>query len=114
MNTQKLLGKIHSINFGFGGYDDSMIGFSIVLSGEGWGVGDFRGCWGPQADTDDASGKWTANERASVYAETVAWAGYLLRDAKKKNLNELAGTPVEVVFAKDGSLVSWRILKEVL
>jgi hypothetical protein len=102
---RKELGKIESIDFGMGGYDDAMLGFSVTLSGDAWSVGDFKGFWAPNVrGGDDCMG---------AYAEAMAWAGVLMLSAKKAKLRDLVGVPVEVTF--DGNVLkSWRVLKEVL
>ena len=37
------LGRIKSIRFGLGGYQDSCLGLSVSLGADGWAVGDFKG-----------------------------------------------------------------------
>jgi len=99
--VKKEIGKILSIDFGFGGYQDAMLGFSVVLGrSSGWQTLDFRGFFGrPDA--------------AELFSEIAQWAGKLLTDAEKKKLSSLVGVPVEVTF--DGNaLHSWRILTEAL
>lgn len=110
MSERKELGRIRSIRYGFGGYQDAQFGLSVELGGDGWGVGDFHGGWGiepsPQAS-------WTAADQNRNFAETARHVLKLLKEAKKTHVEQLSGIPVEVTF--DGNqLVSWRILKEVL
>ncbi len=113
MSTTTKIGKIKSISFGFGGYQDAMLGLSISLGSEsGWGVGDFRGGWGPQIACDKYC-KWTEADRSEEYAKAVRFVGELLTQAKKDKLSDLQGVPVEVEF--DGmTLKSWRILTEAI
>lgn len=113
MTTTKKIGKIQSISFGFGGYQDAMLGLSISLGSEsGWAVGDFRGGWGPQI-TCDKYCKWTEADRSKLYADTIRFIGELLTQAKKEKIDQLKGVPVEVEF--DGmTLKSWRILTEAI
>ena len=110
--NKKLIGKIQSIEFGFGGYQEAQIGISVTLGGdkEGWGVGDFRGPW---ARNPDKHCKWTKEEQIQQAGETVMWLRDLLLDAKVNNINELSGIPVEVEF-EGNTLKSWRILTEVI
>ena len=104
------LAKISKAKFGFGGYQDAMIGLSVSFSGDGWGTSDFKGAW---AIKRSEGAKWTDHERISTLGETVMFLNDLLTQAKKNNVAELAGTPVEVTF--DGMrMTSWRVLTEVL
>ena len=107
----KRIGKIQGISFGFGGYDDAMIGVSVTLVSdkECWGVGDFKGTWATRSD----GAEWTLADQTRIWGETVAWVRDLLRDAKKQELKDLVGTPVEVTF-EDNTLKAWRVLTEVV
>ena len=108
------IGKIKSISFGFGGYQDAMLGLSIQLGSDkdSWGVHDFKGGWGPQIEWSDRC-KWTEADRAAQYAECVRFIGKLLTEANKDDMSRLVNVPVEVQF--DGNtLKSWRILTEVI
>lgn len=105
------IGKIERVAFGFGG--DVMFGLSVTLSGPSWGVGDFKGTWSYSHITPDANYKWTEEDRARIYLETVRFVENLLKDAKVLSVEQLKGKPVEATF--DGMLLkSWRILTEVL
>lgn len=107
----KRIGKIKEISFGFGGYNDAMLGVSVILGSdkESWGIGDFKGTWANRSD----GAKWSVADQIKTWGETVAWVRDLLQDAKKLKVEDLAGTPVEVTF--DGnSLKSWRVLTEVV
>jgi hypothetical protein len=107
---EKKLGRIASISFGWGGYQDAMIGLSVSLEGNGWGVGDFKGAWGIER-TDYC--EWSEDDRVRQLGEAAIFLRDLLIKAKKQTISELKGTPVEVEF--DGmALKSWRILEEVL
>lgn len=108
----KKIGKIKSISFGFGGYQNAMLGLSVILGSDGWSVGDFRGGWRPQIKHSDRC-KWTEKNRSEEYAETVRFIGQLLTQAKKDSVTDLNGVPIEVEF--DGNILkSWRILTEVI
>lgn len=110
--TRKEIGKIKSIEFGIGGYQDSMLGLTIGLGSSSWGVGDFKGFWGPEVKCGSRT-QWTEKDRSKGYADSVRFLGDLLVKAKKKSVSDLTGVPVEVEF--DGNcLKSWRILEEVL
>lgn len=112
MSTEKKIGKIKSISFGMGGYQDACLGVSVSLGSEKecWGVGDFRGTW---ADGPSQYAKWTVEDQSKTWAEMVRWVAGLLKSAKVSSLDKLKGIPVEVEF-EGLSLKSWRILEEVL
>ncbi len=110
MTTRKEIGKIKDILVGHGGYQEAMIGVSFVLEGKGWGVNDFWGTW---YDKRSANTKWTEEERLKILGEAFMRLNKFLLEAKKSNVQGLENTPVEVTFEND-TLVSWRILTEVL
>ena len=111
--SQKSLGKIESINLGMGGYQNAMFGLSVQLVYGGcMGCGDFKGTWGLEIKPDKNS-KWTEFDRGIKFDETMRFINDLLIKAKKQNLQEMKGVPVEVTI-EGGSLKSWRILEEVL
>jgi len=93
-NERKELGKIQIFDVGFGGHQDAMLGVSIVLGGEGWGVSD--------------------HSRSKIFDETMRFIGATLSVAKVTNTRKLIGVPVEVTFEGFNKLKSWRVLKEVL
>ena len=103
------LGKIRSIEFGRGGYDDAMTGLTISLGGEGWATSDFRGTWSHRPEYAE----WTEETQIRLWGEAVKFLDELLVKAKVKTLSRLNGIPVEVTF-EDQKLVKWRILEEVL
>lgn len=110
--TRKEIGKIQSVSFGHGGYQDAMIGISFTLGSDkaGWGVGDFWGTWGMEPDKYT---KWTKKDQVKILGETVLRINQLLSDAKVSDINKLQGIPVEVEF-ESNTLKSWRILTEVI
>lgn len=108
----KELGKIQSVRFGAGGYQDAMLGFTFNLVGKGWGTFTFRGAWGPGIEASPDA-KWTEADRMRQYAEAVRYVGQLLKDAKAETLEDLAGTPIEAEVDIN-EVKSWRILTEVL
>ncbi len=110
MSERTQLGRIQSARFGFGGYQEAMLGFSVTLGGEGWGVGDFVGGWAIER-SDHA--KWTEADRQAAISKAAWRLKEVLEQAKKQHVAELVGTPVEVTL--DGNLLkSWRVLTEVL
>lgn len=103
-------GKIKSIEFGFGGYQDAQLGVSIDLGGKDWGVSDFKGFW---ATSCTQHCQWTEADRLYSLGETSMWIKILLQKAKKQKLSQLKNVPVAVTF--DGTcLKEWRILEEVI
>ncbi len=104
------IGKIKSIYFGHGGYQDAMIGVTFDLGGKSWGVGDFWGYWSTKRSENC---QWTEADRVKNLGEVVMKLSKLLQEAKVSDLNELQDVPVEVTF-NNNSLVSWRLLTEVL
>lgn len=110
--TEKRIGKIKSVRFGHGGYQDACIGFSFDLGSdkEGWGVGDFWGTWAMQR-TEGC--KWTDKSRIELLGKEVMRMNELLSQANVTSLEKLLGIPVEVTF-EGNTLKGWRILTEVI
>jgi hypothetical protein len=109
------LGKIKDVYFGFGGYQECMIGINFTLEGkEGcWGVGTSKVAWDKNIIKCDKFCKWTEKDRSKQYDEIVRYISDLLKDAKVSKIEDLKNVPVEVTFDSN-QLKSWRILKEVL
>ena len=107
---RKELGKISKATFGYGGYQDAMIGISFTLGGEGWGVCDF---WGDWSIKRSEGAKWSEDDRIKLLGAMVMRLNTLLQQAKVSEVNQLVGIPVEVTF-ENNTLSSWRVLKEVL
>lgn len=105
------LGKIQDIVFGFGGYNDAMVGFSITLSGKSWSVQDFKGCW-PFKPSKSAA--WTYGGETRRLGQITRDMADILKRANVLTLDKLLGTPVEVIFDDSNTLKSWRILEEVI
>lgn len=113
MATTKELGKIESIKFGYGGYQEALIGLSIIFKGDGFGISDFKGDWAPSIIECSQNAKWSEEDRSKHFDELVRYIDKLLKDAKKQYLHQLNGVPVELTL-ESGTLKSWRILTEVL
>ena len=106
------IGKITRADFGWGGYQDAMIGFSFTLEGKAWGVSDFKGgAWG--SNRHEVS-KWSEESRVTDIGEACLFVRDLLTKAKKQSLHDLIGIPIEATFDDYIRLSSWRILEEVL
>ena len=110
---EKKLGKIESVRFGHGGYQDACIGLSVTLGNGSWGVGDSRANWDAEQIKWSEHSKWTEEDRDGWYAEIMRYVSSLLKDAKVNSVDQLKGKPVEVTL-DDNQLKSWRILTEVL
>lgn len=109
MSARTELGRIQKATFGFGGYDDAMVGVSFTLGGESWGVGDFRGTWATRSERAE----WTVEDQLGHFAQAVIFLRDVLAAAKKRDVAQLAGTPIEATF-EGNRLSSWRVLTEVL
>jgi hypothetical protein len=108
--TRTELGRIQKISFGWGGYQDAMIGVSITIGGQLWGCGNFKGAWG--TDRSEYT-RWSEEDRLRQLGQACMWVRELLTKAKVQTLDQLQGVPIEATF--DGNLLeSWRILDEVL
>jgi hypothetical protein len=108
---RKELGKIQSVRFGNGGYQDCQFGLWVELSGSGWGVGDGFGAWSMSMSSKGC--KWTEADRDAEFAKTMRKTNELMLQAKVDTVDKLVGTPVEITF--DGNMLKeWRVLTEVL
>ena len=110
---EKKLGKIESVRFGHGGYQDACIGLSVTLGDGGWGVGDFKGGWDPEMIKRSENTKWTEEERNENLVDLMRFVSKLLKEAKVDSVDKLKNIPVEVTF-EGMMLKEWRILTEVL
>lgn len=104
------LGKIQNVKFGFGGYQDAMIGISFTLEGSGWGVCDFWGQWSIERSKN---AQWTEEDRLRDIGKTGMRIAELLKKSKVQSIDKLKDKPIEVTF-ENMTLKSWRILEEVL
>ena len=110
---EKRLGKITSVRFGLGGYQDACLGLSVSLGDGSWGVGDFKGTWDAESIKRSEYAKWTEEDRSKGYDETMRFLSKLLKEAKVDSVDKLKDVPVEVTF--DGNVLKeWRILTEVI
>lgn len=104
------LGKIQSVKFGSGGYQNAQFGIWFTFGADGWGVSDGMGVW--QGKPSD-SAKWTEQDKKEKMFEIMEYIERLLKEAKVSEVHELEGVPVEIKW--DGmALKSWRILTEVI
>ena len=110
MSERQWLGKITKAEFGFGGYDDAMIGLSLTFEGSGYGTSSFKGTWSIERSE---RAMWTEEDRVQEIFEAVWLLKDTLSKAKKKHVGQLVGVPVEVT-CEGNMLKSWRVLEEVL
>lgn len=111
--TKTELGKIESVSFGHGGYQDAMLGLTVSLTGNSWGTNDHKGFWAASIIECSEYCKWTEQDRDASYAEVMRFVDKLLAAAKKRNIADLKGVPIEATF-EGNMLKSWRVLTEVL
>lgn len=110
MSERKEIGKIKSVAYGFGGYDDAQFGLSLTFGGSSWGVGTFDGHWSfPPRER----AQWTEADRMAAFAKTACLVLDTLKAAKVRHVDDLKDIPVEVTF-EGNMLKSWRVLEEVL
>jgi hypothetical protein len=109
---RKEIGKIRSVSFGLGGYQDAMIGITFDLGSDTgcWGVGDF---WGEWAIKRSDCAEWKEEDRIRWLGTMVMRINSLLSDAKVTSIDGLTNIPIEVTF-ENNVLKSWRVLVEVI
>jgi hypothetical protein len=114
VSFEKRLGKITSVRFGRGGYQDAMMGLTLSFGGEGWGVFTTLGdVWDPATTKWTEMCRWTEVDRDRHLAVMCREISKLLKDAKVDDVAKLKDRPVECTF--DGSMLKdFRILTEVL
>jgi hypothetical protein len=111
--TRKELGKITSCEFGFGGYQDAMMGLKLSFLGPWGGCGSFiSGGWQASITVGEYT-KWTDEERNQQRVEMVEKIDKILSDAKVDSISQLKGMPVECEI-EGNTIKDWRILTEVL
>jgi hypothetical protein len=105
---EKVLGKIEKVWYGLDG--DGQFGLSLTLSfGRGGAVQTFKGGWADYSP----SAKYSYDEWLKSHTGTALFILDTLKKAKKRNVADLAGVPIEAEL--DGNLLkSWRVLEEVL
>ena len=112
--VEKLLGKIVSIHYGLGGYQDVQLGLSVSLEGNGWGTNTFIGIWDySYIPSPTELHKWTEEDRTNKLIEVNRKISELLKQANVSSIDKLKNIPIEATF-ECGTLKDWRILIEVL
>lgn len=113
-HTEKRLGKINSVTFGFIGCQDAQFGLSVDLISDCIGCGDtVVGGWAYGIIDPDKYSRWTDVDRTKSMAEMCKTLCEMLKDAGVDDISKLNGKPVEFTSASN-TLMSWRILTEVL
>ncbi len=107
------LGKIESVFFGLGGYQDSMIGLHTTFISDNYCVKDIRCAWDSESVKWSDTCKWTEHDRDKQYSELLRYISKLLSDAKVNSIDKLKGIPVKLTF-EGNTLKEWRVLTEVL
>lgn len=107
---EKVLGKISSVKFGYGGYQDAMVGLTVGLETNSGSCVYFRGAWNIRVNSYTLC---TESDRNADFIETMRFINQTLIDSKKDDISKLVSVPVEIEFV-DGALHSWRVLTEVL
>jgi hypothetical protein len=120
MAEHKELGKVRSVHFGYGGYQDVQVVFRIEIGGKDWGSClEYEGGWGHVSEGEllkpNSSYKWSHADRVKGIGE-AAWKAFeLVREAGVKSFKDLVDIPIEATFdGPFGKLKSVRVLKEVL
>lgn len=116
----KELGKIESVHFGYGGYQDCQIVFELRLKVRTLNSHKVFECgWGHLTREDlvkaGSNYKWTHDDRIKQIGNATWEVFTLMKAAKVKSFDELVGVPIEATFDSPcGRLLSVRPLEEVL
>ena len=107
---KKSIGKITSVKFGFGGYQDVQFGITLCVD-----TTDGCACTGDWMWTNepDRYTKWTLFDQDKAYTRIMRYVIKLMSDAKVNNVADLEGKPVEATW-EGNHLESIRILTEVI
>jgi hypothetical protein len=107
---KKSIGKITSIKFGFGGYQDVQFGITIIINTKIGCCCTGMWCW---AHKPDEYCKWTTSDQDKRYMEIMRYVIKLMQDAKVNEIHELIGKPIEATW-HNNMLESFRILTEAI
>ena len=94
--NEKYLGKIDSVRFGLGGYQDATIGLHLSFIFNGSGISTSISAWDKNMIKHNEYYKWTEEDRSCQYAEIMRKVSDLLNEAKVNDISKLKGIPVEV------------------
>lgn len=109
----KYLGKIENVYFGLGGYQGAMLGLHLYFSFNSCQTGNSIATWDPETIECSGYSQWTEQDRDKNFANICRKISLYLSQAKKRDVSQLEGVPVELEF-EDNILKSWRILTEVI
>ena len=112
------LGKIESVDFEIGGYQDCMIQFRFTLSFGGYGsIKTFGQSWSHVTEEElnepNSRYKWSHEGRLKDIGQAGWTVINLMKDAKVNSLSSLKGKPVRV-YCVGNTVDRFEILKEVL
>lgn len=107
MIVEKKLGKIKKVYLGL---TDGRLGLQFELGSDCWGVmTNWLGAWHKRSE----HAKWTVQDQKNALGEAFLELGDILEKAKKRDVSQLVGIPIEATF--DGMVLKdWRVLEEVL
>jgi hypothetical protein len=113
--NEKKIGKITSVQFGLGGYQDCQFGLSLTFESnkDKWGCGTFIGNWDMESIKWNKESKWTEKDRSKWNDDLCRKVSKILNQAKVSDISKLKDIPVEVEF-EGNMLKNWRILEEAL
>lgn len=114
MADRKILGQLTAARYGFD--SDGRFGLQITLRmADGLSAQTFHGT--PRIELYDGERRYLADLSSDDYVTALAehqiWLIDTMFRAKKRQVEQLAGTPIEVVV-DDRMVKSWRVLTEVL
>ena len=110
----KELGKIKSVKFGIGGYNDSQIGIHFDLRiGTSSGVMDSKSAWDLNRVKHTKHCSWSEDDLSKSYADIMRFVSNLLKDAQVTSIDQLKNIPIELEM-DNMKLKSWRVLTEVI
>lgn len=114
----KELGKIESVSFGHGGYQDVCFGLTLSFvfgkNGSSCLSKFISGGWDAETMECDSRCKWTEEDRNKHLSDMCRQISKLLKDAKVSDITKLKGIPVEVELEGGYMFKDFRILTEVL
>lgn len=112
--STKHLGKIESVHFGRGGYQEAMFGLDLSFTFDKCcGIGTSDMAWNPATSKRSERAEWTEEDRGKQLEEIMRRLAETLHKAKVKEVYELKGIPVEIEI-EGNTFKSWRVLTEVL
>lgn len=93
---KKELGKISSVSFGLGGYQNATLGLHVTLEFGGGGCADTISAWDCSQVKCHEYSEWTEEDRSKQYDDIMRKLSELLHKAKVDTVDQLKGMPIEV------------------